>query len=186
MVQVNSYTFNTNGQLVKQSLYNEAGECIIRIENTYNGKKCIKSTTYYSYSNETSIQNLIEVKDNTQIWEIKQGDEITLSECVNSDNYSCITKKKDGAVTEKQEHWFNDNGNVIEVKITNGKEIVYWSKSKFQDGNEVQTEFLKGDLGGIATYLYSNYDDKGNWTKKIVYRNGEPEGIVIREIEYKQ
>lgn len=177
------YTFNPDGHLAKYGIYNDDGDCIVRTENTYNGDECTRTTFYNSYNDETTIQNLIEVKGNTQIWEIRQGDKITQSEFVKSDKYNCTTKK-DGTATEKQEHWLNDNGDVIEIKITNDTEIVYWSKSKFQNGNEVQTEYLKGDDGGIATYSYSDYDDMGNWTKKIVYRNGEAEYIIKREIQY--
>lgn len=182
--EVIAYTFNADGHLVKYGIYNEDGDCIVRIEHTYNGEECTQSTFYNSYSDETTIQNLIEVKDNTQIWEIRQGDKITQVEFVKSDKYSRHTTRKDGAIEEQQENWFDDNGNVIEVKIVKGNDIVYWAKSKFQDGNEVQTEYLKGDDGGVATYAYEDYDDTGNWTKKIVYRNGEPTYIIKREIKY--
>lgn len=177
------YTFTPSGHLEKYGIYNDDGDCIVRTENTYNGEECTRTTFYNSYNDETSIQNLIETKGNTQIWEIRQGDEIMQSECVKSDNYSCTTKK-DGTIIERQEHWFNDNGDVIEVKITKDTEIVYWSKSKFQNGNEVQTEYLTGDSGGITTYSYGDYDATGNWTKKIIYRNGEAEYIIKREIKY--
>jgi len=49
------------------------------------------------------------------------------------------------------------------------KEIYYNSKGKLED------EF---------TYEYLRFDNKGNWTKRILYINGIPRFIIEREIKY--
>ena len=40
------------------------------------------------------------------------------------------------------------------------------------------------DDNTIYTYKYDAFDKKGNWTKKIEYKNGEIAKLTIREITY--
>lgn len=176
--------FDVAGHLIEYSTYDSGGDCVVISKNEYEGDECIKSTFTNKSFNETVISSLVEKKGNIRICEIKRGDSVSTGEFSQTDTYFCATYKKADTTQEIQEKWFDKNGNTIEFKITRGGEVVYWAKSKFDKGNEVQTKYLKGDDGGVSTYSYSDYDDNGNWTKKVSYLDGEPEYIVKREIKY--
>lgn len=178
------YKFDTGGHLIKYSTYDRNGDCVVNSENEYEGDECVKSTFTNNSTGEIVINKLIEKKGDIRVCEVKRGDSITTAEFNQSKTYSCATYKNAENILETQESWFDKDGNVIEVKVTKDGEIIYWTKSKFDDGNEVQTEYLKGGESGVSTYSYSDYDDTGNWTKKVSYLNGEPEYIVKREIKY--
>ncbi len=52
---------------------------------------------------------------------------------------------------------------------------------------ELEKKILAGNLSDeeeIFTYKYNAFDEKGNWTKKFEYKDGEIVSITIREIEY--
>lgn len=181
---VEVYKFDTKGYLIEYSTYDRDGDCVVNSKNEYEGDECIKSTFINKSFGDTVISSLVERKGNIRVCEIKKGDDISTAEFNQSDTYLCATYKNADNTHEIQEKWFDKYGNVIEFKMKRGGEVVYWTKSKFEGNNEVQTEYLKGGESGISTYSYSDYDDTGNWTKKVSYLNGEPEYIVKREIKY--
>ena len=71
---------------------------------------------------------------------------------------------EEGELPDKYEYKYDDDGNDIEMKLT------YYIRDK--------------KTTVIFTYEYEEYDKKGNWTKKIIYRDDEPYEIEERDIEY--
>jgi len=78
--------------------------------------------------------------------------------------------------------------NVVEKfgEISKGKRQRGDKYILFNDkGNKIEKNIYKSDgsLDYKETYKYE-YDEKYNWIKKIEYKNGIPEFIFEREIEY--
>ena len=57
----------------------------------------------------------------------------------------------------------------------------------------IQTQYFYNDKGelikqigkqGESTWVYTDHDSMGNWTRRIVFNNGEPQGIHVRKITY--
>ncbi len=83
-------------------------------------------------------------------------------------------------------------------KYVNGNRIVYdrfgpnghlFLKSNYKfdkKGNEIEEREFDSHHGlkYTTTYKYSKYDKKGNWLRKVVYKNKEPRTIIEREITY--
>ena len=112
---------------------------------------------------------------------------------IKNKKYFCAVVEQ-GSTIQKDEQWFDKDGNSIEhkqteelssdVAIAAEEYVVLWSKSQYKGKNIIQTEYLKGQNAGIETYLYSDYDDKGNWIKRIISHDGKPIYIEEREIKY--
>ena len=187
LLHVTVHRFNPDGQEVKYERY-EDGELHIAREYVYDGKMLICESSWDNYGGRR-IDTLIEIQGDTQIWESKvkglgpYWDETTQYEKDVSDTYSRTTKPDYG--TRIEEEWYDADGNVIESKMTINNKLIDWVKSEFQDGNEIKKEYLKGIFEqSVMTFSYSDYDDKGNWTKEIYYFDGKPKTITKREIKY--
>jgi hypothetical protein len=97
-----------------------------------------------------------------------------------------IIKDSDGNILSKSEIEIDNNGNIIEYKVYDDSETLYYCyKSTFDNkSQEIERKILGGYNEGLYTYKYDSFDSKGNWTKKIEYKDGEIESLEIRKIEY--
>lgn len=188
LIKCTTYTFNSNGDLINTSIYDNSGNCVSSIENIYDGNVLSKIIFDSSY-----ISNLVETKGDTTIWEINIDGETVRMEQIKNEKYFCTVGEQEGSI-RKDEQWFDKDGNSIEHKLTEEfssvaaaeaeEDVVLWSKSQYKGRNIIQTEYLKGQNQGVDIYSYSDYDDKGNWIKRIISHNGNPAYIENREIKY--
>jgi len=83
---------------------------------------------------------------------------------------------------------YDVKGNNIEIVILDCVNGAMNRKTiqKFDDkGNIIEENNYNADGRLMYKYIYKfDYDKKGNWIKKIDYKNEVPEYITIREIEY--
>jgi hypothetical protein len=116
-------------------------------------------------------------------------------------------KTNDGRYNWSESYQYDKNGNITEIKqfkteeVFDTKELYAYNEhgkiaesefhkdgklvSKNQYNYDKEGNFDRLNFGDSATYTYKyNYDEKGNWTKKIVFENNEPSGILVREIAY--
>lgn len=185
ITNVTVYNFDEEGNLIKTAMYDKYGEALFVTENSYKDGEFVQYTTKSHYDELLSTSKVIEKDGDNCKYEIRRGDDITISEFTKSGKYNCVTEKKDGNIIQKRENWFDGNDNLIEAKVTKGEEVIYWTKSKFdKNNNEIECERLKGGDEGIFTFSYSSFDDIGNWTEKKAKKNGEFVSITKREIKY--
>ena len=71
-----------------------------------------------------------------------------------------------------------------------------FKNGKLENQLTITVEYYKGNMfkqkqrninGNIIydyNFEYLKYDDRENWIKVLSYKNGKPEYVVIREIEY--
>ena len=95
---------------------------------------------------------------------------------------------EEGELAAKLKNKYDDDGNMIEEKQYDKEgELTYkWEYEYDDDGNPIEekhTDYLS-DTKEKTTYEYEEYDKKGNWTKRIWYRDDKPYRIEEREIEY--
>ena len=78
---------------------------------------------------------------------------------------------------------YNDNGNLTEREHHSGiwtdKQILVYDDS----GNLIE-EKNQTSIGQMDTYYEYEFDEKGNWIKRITFKNQIPESIEERKYEY--
>ena len=182
------YEFDKQGHVQKTINYDSEGDTTYSETNTFEGGKCIESTTYHKYVNEiTSTYKLKNRTWKSEIWEGKtsEGKTITVYRKYENLKLTMVTKDFDNNIVSKIEQITDDNGNIVEYKVYNKGKVVYWYKSIFNDkSQEVERKMLSDYDEGICTYKYDSFDKKGNWTKKIEYKDGKIESMTIREVVY--
>tara|TARA_B100000809_G_C15023424_1_gene489280 strand:+ start:341 stop:1099 length:759 start_codon:yes stop_codon:yes gene_type:complete len=89
--------------------------------------------------------------------------------------------KTEEVIDSKEVYVFDDKSNVKTSELHKEGKLI--SKNNYNYDEEGNFNELKYSDTSVYTYKY-NYDEKGNWIKKIVFENGNPSGILTREIEY--
>ena len=123
---------------------------------------------------------------------------------------SNISFQSSGEVWRSRKNKYNQDGELIETKTTNGKNEIMRTMSKSISGDsyisnienfemnnyykllmeyhldEIVKNTLYNEDGSIKRIDESQYtyDDKNNWIKRISCKDGEPVKIIEREIEY--
>lgn len=188
---VEKYIFNDNGQIASLTHYNGDGEEIFSVKNEFKDGKCCLVKTHQQYNDISATQTPVSMTTTNEIWNVKMSLGNTEHVYIEFDkakqNKTIIRKSSDGKEINKTFEKYDAQGNLIENKITNTDgNAVYWTKSKFDENNqEIERKNLAGGYSeGIFAYKYSEIDEKGNWTNKIEYKDGEVESITVREIKY--
>jgi hypothetical protein len=82
---------------------------------------------------------------------------------------------------------YNEKGRVIarDSKNPDG-EVISWYKHTYdENGNEIKFEGMQSDSTMLDMQMkYLEFDEKGNWTKVVLYENGEPVGMDVRTIKF--
>jgi len=85
-------------------------------------------------------------------------------------------------------NYFDSKGRITrQVRVVNDKELVYqfvYEKNLLVANYE---EEVTGERTSAQQYEYEEFDDRGNWTVKLVYRGEEkisPIVVITRELEY--
>ena len=84
------------------------------------------------------------------------------------------------------EYKYDSNKNMIQRTLTENKKVVFETTNEYDTkGNLSKTITVDAENTPIQQLSYTyEYDDKGNWIKKTVYKNDEPFVIVERNITY--
>lgn len=188
VLTISEYEFNVNGNIKKVMLYNEDGDLFLSMTNVFKDGECVETESYNKYSNSTVTSSLKEKTSNNETWERKTSEgKITTSFRV-FDRYKITTFTKDSEqnTISKEEQIRDSKGNLIELKVFDKEKVTYWYKSTFDvKSQEIEKKVLTtGYDEGIYTYRYESFDTKGNWTRKIEYKDGEVVSLTIRQIEY--
>jgi YD repeat-containing protein len=162
--------FNDDGNIVEGNSYNKEGELTSKSKFKYDDDGNLIEETIYDKEGELTYKWEYEYDDDGNLIESnrynKEG-ELNFKLKFKYDDGNLIEEKQyneEGELTDKWEFKYDDDGNQIKVKHTD-----YSSDTK-----ETTT----------STYKYEEYDKKGNWTKRVLYRDDKPYQIQEREIEY--
>ena len=65
-------------------------------------------------------------------------------------------------------------------------EVISWMKYTYdENGLALSNEGMKSDSTMIdQEFRYTDFDEKGNWSKVLVYENGELQRMDVRSIEF--
>lgn len=186
------YTYNNVGNNTEINEYISDGSLVIKMifkydkkgniieSNTYNsdGKTIIGETTYKYDDKGNEIEN--------KAYSIN-GDLFTkgLTEYYGStvENY---TYGQHGDLYSKITYIIDDDGNNIEWKMENPDgSLNNRITSKYDDGNLIESNHYNSDSSLKTKMIFKyNFDEKGNWIKKIDFDNEIPKYILERKYEY--
>lgn len=193
--EVSVYNFNSDGNVLNQTVYSPGGDIKYSFEHLYKDKNCYQtifkriSFNLKTMDSDTitSISKLLKSNGNLFIWENTTNDsDPQLSKVEKSRSYIKTTTEVGKDSKQINEAWYN-NSNLVEQKITTGSEIVFWTKSQYDKQNRlIELKNLVGNDKETVSYSYNKMDNKENWIERIEYINGKPENIIIREIKYAQ
>lgn len=163
-----TYTYDKTGHRIDQKHYDS--EIVLDMMNSYkydlNGN-CIEERKYFSDS--SLFSKIVYVYDN-------KGNNIELKVC-----------KPNGKISGRFSYKYDDNGNRIEECWFNSEGSLQNKKNSKYDnkGNciEIVVENFIGLPNEKYTYLFE-YDETGNWIRKLESINNLPKFIIEREIKY--
>lgn len=186
------YAYNHNKRLVRLlSVFQKDIILDFITELTYNSSgKLIKEVVNELYYDEIKRIKNYQYEANNVI--IEFFDEEDHDPCFIHQNYDStkhMIEEKMLAIDDAIHYWerYEYNSAGLKVKIIpldehGNPESLY--EYNFDDkGNEIGYKFTSVDLNYSKENIYQ-FDDKGNWTNKIILRDGEPQHIYEREIEY--
>lgn len=165
-----NYKYNDKGYKTELSVYNPDGS--LRYKTIFKTDELGKIIEEYGYDSEGSLERVEkhEYNDNGKIIETK-------------------SYKPDGTLFTQMTHKYDEKGNTIErcLRLPNLEEYDIKNVYKHDDKGNVIEENLFHASNNISskktTYEYE-FDQSGNYIKKIVFENGVPKQVVEREIEY--
>lgn len=191
--EVSVYNFNSDGNVLNQTVYSPDGDMKYSFEHLYKDKNCYQtifkriSFNLKTMDSDTitSMSKLLRKDGDFFIWEnITDNSEPQQSKVEKSRSYIKTTTEISKDSKQISESWYSGS-NLIEQKITTEDKVVFWTKSKYDNQNRaIELKYLEGNNKETISYSYNKMDNKGNWTECIEYKNGKPENIIIREIKY--
>ncbi len=164
---IRKYTFNYQGYIVEETLYKN-GTLGERYTYQYDDKgNQIKRSWYNSDGS---------LEDKTTYLYDDRGNKVK-RDCYNSD----------GSLRIKWTYQYNDRNKLIKLAKYNADgSLRFKNIYQYDDrGNKFRQDCYKSDgsLRYKNTWKYQ-YDNQGNWVRKIEYQDGNPEFILEQEIEY--
>ena len=183
---VTCYELNEQGLIQEMIIYDSDGVMFSSMTNKFENGKHIETKLFHAYYGEET-HTLKERTSKSEIWEITMPDGKTAQRYCEIENLKLTTifKDSDGNIVSKREEIKDKKGNTVEFKEYDENEVARWYKATFNDkSQEIEKKVLSGSGEGIYTCKYDSFDKKGNWTKRINYKNGKIQSLVIREITY--
>lgn len=181
------YEFNKDGHIQKIAVYDYDGDVIFSRTYKYENGKQVETNSFQKYNNILTTDVLKNRTSKSETWETTTSDGRTTTTNLEIGNQKTIsvTKDSDGNTISKADIRFDKKRNLVEQKIYSENQVVYWVKSTFDDDSkEITKTILAGGDDGIYRYEYKEFDNKGNWTKRIEYLNEELGFVTMREIKY--
>jgi hypothetical protein len=162
-----TYKYNPDGYPVERTDKGVNGELFHKTLLAYDATGNLINTKYYSDDNRLiTIKNLKYDSHGNPIEEVV---------IIGDGQPTKITRKFDPSGKVIEENWYNGDGTLSSKSIVENDE----------NGNPVKgsTYDAQGTLMAKSICEY-NYDQQENWIKKRPIVNGEPKGIVERQITY--
>jgi hypothetical protein len=100
--------------------------------------------------------------------------------------------ESNGSLSSSIKYTYDNNGNEVEITIIlylpEGKDT-FKTNYKYNEDNQIieKIDFQNNTYINSETkykYIYLNVDSNKNWTKKIEFKNGKPNLIIERKVEY--
>ncbi|MCG8794595.1 hypothetical protein [Tenacibaculum finnmarkense] len=161
------YKYGNKGNKIEKSYYNSDGSLSSKHIYKYDNKGNKIEMSYY-HSDGILKSKSIYKYDN-------KGNEIEMRYYVSDDLGFKSISKYDNKGNEVEMRYYDSGGNFDEE---------YYSKYD-NKGNKIEMSSSNA-FGKKSKYIYKydNFDKKGNWTKKITFKNEIPDDILEREFEY--
>ena len=187
-----------NGSLIELNGYSANDSLLSKTINKHDSKGNIIESNTYTPDGRIVKKHILNYDDNSnQVGEI--------SEQIDDGSKQRTIKKYDitGNIIESKTERYHDAGwfcigheinkydeksNKIEENLLDNNDGTLYSRTllKYDDKSNVVVKSVYSADGSLRyknTYKY-DYDDKGNWVKKIDFDIDIPQYITIREIEY--
>lgn len=158
------------GAVHKVLFYDDDGELEWQCEMDVDDSGKSSTNTCYDDEGEVEQKTMAELNGSGQVQKKRVYDERGRLEYIKAYTYfpngkieSCVSYEGDGEFEMKESYEYNDNGELSSTGIMNEK--------------GVHTE--------KTTFRLEESDDRGNWQRKVVLKNGiVPQRIIEREISY--
>lgn len=177
--------YDKDGNQIKYGLYDEDGDFIIKLEDTYENNLLVSEVTYQKYGNKKINSRVVERKKNYIKWLNNEGMDDEYSVELIYDGLSYKGVDKDGKTTLEVQ--CDKKGRMIDQKSYSNGEIVFRISREFdKDGNLIKTtQYQANGDPSVETFTYPEFDKKGNWITQYTLEDGEVVGITKREITYR-
>jgi len=179
--------FNLDGNKIEKNDYLTDGTLANRTMYLYQDNKLVEYNNYdpegvpfgigkYEYDQDGNLKRLIDnTNDGRTNW----------TKTFRFDDHGNVIEmekfKTEDAIERKEIYNYDGNNNIIESDFYKKDKLIAKNNHKYDaDGNIIELNYSDSN---VYTFKYS-YDYKGNWVKKIVFIDGNPSGILLREIEY--
>tara|TARA_R110001592_G_scaffold319955_1_gene597786 strand:- start:1254 stop:1937 length:684 start_codon:yes stop_codon:yes gene_type:complete len=160
--------FDKNGNYTEINQLDSDGKMTKKTIPIRENGRVIEEITYNKDGKKESLTKIIFINNNE-------------TESVSYDNKG--NKESSGKI-------FRENGKNIKSTYTlegGDKIITSWEYDKNGNDISLKTVNQKGEILYYEKYEYLKFDEKNNWTRKLIYKdsdNDNPKNIVIREIKY--
>lgn len=164
----NTYAFDLEGRKVRESNYDVNGQQKSSLETRYGKETGVYEQ--YTYSTENAL------KEKSKCFLGSNG---KLKERVILDHR--------GWTVEKIEYHYDTHNRLSRLKkYDEGGDLKYkWVKSYDAFGNLIELKtYIKGIYLSSEKQFEYKYDDSGNWTQKIEFKNKIPVKVTIRNFFY--
>ena len=192
LMNVLLYFYDERGFKIRSEELDSEGNCISSYEyiNNEDGKP-VEQKVFSE--NELSSHAKITYDENgnpTQSWlydgeeNLVQTNQIAYN--ANGDPKELVQNDLTASSTKKYIYSYNDKNKMVFAELIINDD--FFSSEEYvynEQGDDVK--FVKFTPFDVVTYIYEYlYDEKGNWTQKIVYENDKPVKKYTRKITYSE
>lgn len=187
------YVFSESGQLIQKVTYNDAGNFVNNTLLNYDNNN-LQKLFYMQKDTLAQIHNI--ASENNKISLIGFNEPLTNFSYgyfkLHYDNNGYMIKKEnfnpDGDKT-MEINWERDNKGRIETyKSTDGEGNIifsgYYEYDDLWEPSKMVSQYSGGKEVNNVIKMEYEFDESGNWTKQIRYRNEEPQNITFRTFKF--
>ena len=164
------YTYGENGYLTEEDLLFPNDILVGRFVYKYDGQNHIKESDNYNGDGSLGNTNMYEYDlENSRI---------------KHESFAA----SDNSPMDKNISKIDRNNNIIEINSYDSRDSLkvknIYQYDKF--GNQIERVIYhsNGELFARYTMAYSDFDNRGNWLKQISFKDGKPDQVISREINY--
>lgn len=174
--------YTPKGDLFQKYIYKYDDKGNQAEENRYDSNGYLGGKYVYKYDDDNKIIETNYFKSNGDLF-IK----FTYKYDENGNKLESISHEPSGKKISKTSFKYDEYDNILEEVSHNSygnleeKRIYKYDENK----NKIEMRFeADGIIYDKWSFSYYNYDDNGNWTKCITFKNGKPHYIRFRNYEY--
>lgn len=202
--------FDEDGYLKKETNYDQNEDMTGYREYTYTDGIC---TAWYHYSKDSELESSrviifengepvrvendeksshpkdkFEFDGNKIVYEVLYNEDedkkFSRRYTYNDDDLLVKYVEKEGDHSYKNEYEWSDDGLLLSYKFKGTHSQLKYTYEYDEDNHCVKITRKSDGEKEITRYKYLEYDEEGNWTKRLISVDGEPSSIEAREIEY--